>query len=202
MARQLTKRKLVERPGLLAAAAALGCNYSHLRRVVIGDRQSESLLARYHEFKKQPVNAAKKIAPSKTLLPPPIEFAAMENLAPCFFSTLSSLKLEVVIVRFAVNPIPTPYPEVAIAQEIERELQSIRAGYFDASIFPLGSHWHFFHVGRAHLGKAMQKIKDFLATRELLPITMLLHAETASELRQWYPGDTAALISAGPDTEE
>ncbi len=58
MARQKTKRKLVKRPGLFQAAELLGTNYSHLRRVVIGQRESKSLLARYRALKpaNQPTN--------------------------------------------------------------------------------------------------------------------------------------------------
>jgi hypothetical protein len=43
------KRKYSKHPGLVAAAAALGCSPSHLRRVIITkERNSVSLTARYH----------------------------------------------------------------------------------------------------------------------------------------------------------
>jgi hypothetical protein len=49
-----------------------------------------------------------------------------------------------------------------------------------------------------------QKINYFnrlLDARGLLPVTTLLHAESASALREWFPGNTAALIQADADTE-
>jgi len=52
MARQAKKRKLVKRPGLIAAANALGCTYSHLRRCLLGERQSVSLLQKYRQLKR------------------------------------------------------------------------------------------------------------------------------------------------------
>jgi hypothetical protein len=58
MAGQQAKRKLVKRPGLFRAAQELDCNYSHLRRVVIGQRESKSLLTRYRAWQdgqKKPV---------------------------------------------------------------------------------------------------------------------------------------------------
>lgn len=52
LACQLTKRRYVRRPGLVAAADALGCSISHLRRVVfIKDRVSKSLTARFRAWK-------------------------------------------------------------------------------------------------------------------------------------------------------
>ena len=50
---KLKRRSYVRRAGLLAAAKALGCNYSHLRRVVCGERTSRSLMNRYRAWKRQ-----------------------------------------------------------------------------------------------------------------------------------------------------
>jgi len=47
MAGQTAKRKYVRNDGLVAVAKKLGCTMSHLRRVVIGERESRSLMARY-----------------------------------------------------------------------------------------------------------------------------------------------------------
>jgi hypothetical protein len=52
MARQRRKRKLVFRPGLMEASHQLGVTYSHLRRVIIGERQGKSLLRRYAALNK------------------------------------------------------------------------------------------------------------------------------------------------------
>jgi hypothetical protein len=46
MAAKRQRRKYTTRPGLTEAAAALQCTYSHLRRVILGERPS-SLLAKY-----------------------------------------------------------------------------------------------------------------------------------------------------------
>jgi len=55
MARQKAKRKRksVLRPGWFSAARELGCTYSHLRRVLLGERESKSLLARYNALKRE-----------------------------------------------------------------------------------------------------------------------------------------------------
>jgi hypothetical protein len=41
------KRRYRTRPGAVVAALELGVTYSHLRRVLAGERQSRSLMARY-----------------------------------------------------------------------------------------------------------------------------------------------------------
>jgi hypothetical protein len=132
--------------------------------------------------------------------PVPIELAAAENLSPEFFLILSAIGLEILIVRFQAGNDSPIWKHNRIERELERELQSIQAGQFDSSYFPLGAHWHFFHVPRAELGKAMQRIKDSLAARGLLDISTILHAETAHELREWYPA-TAQLVNATADND-
>jgi hypothetical protein len=52
MARRRKKRIWIERPGMMAAAETLGCDYSHLRRCISGERQSRSLLRRYRQLKR------------------------------------------------------------------------------------------------------------------------------------------------------
>lgn len=66
MARQKPKRRsYVRRAGLLAAAKELGCDYSHLRRVVSGERTSRALANRYRSWKrsKQPQPPTPHIEP-------------------------------------------------------------------------------------------------------------------------------------------
>lgn len=54
MARQKAQRRAYKRrAGLLAAAKNLRCNYSHLRRVVCGERRSRALLNRLRTLKRQ-----------------------------------------------------------------------------------------------------------------------------------------------------
>ena len=52
MARQRTIKKQIRRPRYVEAAKALDCTLSHLRRVVIGERESRSLLKRYRAWRK------------------------------------------------------------------------------------------------------------------------------------------------------
>jgi hypothetical protein len=48
MARHVTRKQKIRRlPGVKAAARELGCDYSHLRRVVLGLRESRSLMRCY-----------------------------------------------------------------------------------------------------------------------------------------------------------
>ncbi|HUZ06464.1 MAG TPA: hypothetical protein VMV89_03155 [Candidatus Paceibacterota bacterium] len=187
--------------GISSDAIALNVGRVHLWQVLTGRRESKPLLARLADLKKQQAKTGIQIPAKKPLVPIPIELAAAENLAPFFFNTLAKLKLEVIIVRFDASKDSPIWKQVGIELELERELQSVQAGFFDSSYFPMGAQWHFFHVGRPALGKAMQAIKSALDARGLLPFTTLLHAESPGELREWYPGNTAAMISADADTE-
>ena len=219
MARQRAKRNLVKRPGLLEAAAALGCNYSHLRRVVIGARPSKSLMARYRALKSSLPNqtatrprgaeAARRASmatplPMKTNLPQksaqtaPDRCAAAENLTPVLFNILAKLGLDVLVVQFQAGPASPIWQHAGIEQVLHDELQAAQAGQYDSEVYVPGSRWFFFHVN--DLGKAMQTIKTCLAARGLLEITILLHAETAQDLRVYYPA-TAECISTKADTE-
>lgn len=64
MAAKSQRRIYRRRPDLGAASAALGCDYSHLRRVVIGERKTP-LLARYRAWKRQ-----QRAAKLQALFPP------------------------------------------------------------------------------------------------------------------------------------
>jgi len=142
-----------------------------------------------------------KSAQNKPSQPVPIELAAAENLAPFFFRTLSRLGLEIVVVRFDASK-DSPIFEhggAALAEKLEQDLQANQAGQFDSSYFTLGAHYHFFHVARADLGRAMQALKRYLEARGLLEITTLLHAESPTELREWFPGEMAELIEVSEE---
>lgn len=52
MARQ-AKRKMTPRPGWIQAARALGVTYSHLRRVLLGEREGKSLAERFLAWQRQ-----------------------------------------------------------------------------------------------------------------------------------------------------
>ena len=131
---------------------------------------------------------------------PPVEIAAADNLTPFFFNTLATLGLEILVVRVqAANDSPV-WEHAGIERELEKELQAIQAGQFDSSYFPPGSQWHFFHVAKDSLGKAMQCVKDALAARGLLEISTLYHAETFQEWRQWHP-PTAEVLDTDPEAD-
>jgi hypothetical protein len=62
MACQMTnKRKYRPRPGAVAAALQLDVTYSHLRRVLAGQRPSKSLMGRYAALMAERGKAAKTI---------------------------------------------------------------------------------------------------------------------------------------------
>jgi hypothetical protein len=137
-------------------------------------------------------------SPRKT--PPPIEIAAADNLSPEFFKTLSALGLEILVVRLEAAKDSPVCEHAGIERELERELQAIRAGQFDSSYFTLGAQWHFFHVATGDLGKAMACVKDALAGRGLLDISIIYHAETFQEWRQWHP-PTAEVLDTDPEAD-
>jgi hypothetical protein len=129
---------------------------------------------------------------TKKKMPFPIEWAAMENLTPAFFRILATLRLEVLVVRFQASGDSPIWEHNGIERDLEWDLQSVQAGQFDAGFYITGALYHFFHVN--DLAKAMRQLKASLAARGLLEITTLLHAETAHELRVWYP-PTAELVT-------
>ncbi len=131
---------------------------------------------------------------------PPIELAAAENLSPFFLNTLAALGLEVVIVRLQAGHEAPIHEHAEIWRDLESDLRAIQAGQFDSNFYTPGAQWHFFHVPRADLGRAIQKLKDALQFRELLPVAAILHVQSTSELQEWYPG-TAGLISIAEETE-
>lgn len=53
MARQAAKRKLIPRPGWIAAARDLSVTYSHLRRVLTGERAGKSLRTKFRAWQRQ-----------------------------------------------------------------------------------------------------------------------------------------------------
>jgi hypothetical protein len=189
--RALTKRKYQLPSDMVSAARKLNVSVSHLRRVVVyKERVSKSLFAKYQ---------ALQAASNKPAIPmPPDVLAARDNLTPYFFGILAKLGLNVLIVKFDAHLESPIWKHPGIEIVLDQELQTAQAGQYDSAVYILGSNWFFFHVN--DLGKAMQTIKACLAARSLLEITTLLHAETAQELRVWYPA-TAELINTQADTE-
>jgi hypothetical protein len=161
-------------------------------------------MARYLEFKKNGVVSASASGSKGAYLnsprrpTPDICQAAADNLTPEFFSVLNKLGLQVLIVRLDASKDSPVWENVGIESELEQELQAIHAGQFDSSFFTMGAQLHFFHV--ADLGKAMEQLKASLARRGLLAITTLMHAESAGDLRVYWP-PTAQLVETGDDNQ-
>jgi hypothetical protein len=53
MACQLANKKVKRRPNWVRAAADLGVTYSHLRRVLIGERTGKSLRKNFRDWQRQ-----------------------------------------------------------------------------------------------------------------------------------------------------
>lgn len=174
--------------GTAAAAAALGVTRVHLREVLLGRRKSPGLLARFEEWKN-----SNDATPVMIRLPLPDEIAAHDNLTEAFLKILSTLGLEVVIVRFDAAPGSEIYKHSNVAHDLEAELRAIEAGQLDSSYFPNGSQWHFYHVDRQKLGVAIKRLKDALVARSLLKISRIFHVEEAQSLMEWYPGSAGAI---------
>ena len=139
-----------------------------------------------------------KNPPSQPKIPMPTELAAADNLASGFFGVLYRLGIEVVIVRFQAAKDSPIWEYPGIERLLEQELQAVPAGQFDSEVYTPGSRWLFFHV--TDLGKSMQTLKRGLEARGLLETTTLLHAESAQELRVWYP-DSAELLNLEDEDE-
>lgn len=198
MACQTAKRKKYQsRKGLLKAAEILGVDYSHLRRVVIGQRPGKSLMKRYQDFKKGklPVQATEKpkYHNSPAPMPPSLSVAAAQNLSPEFFAVLTKLGLEVVIVRFDAGKDSPIWRHPQIEQALGAALNAAQCGHYDSTHYDTGVFYHFFHVNP--LATAMQTLKAAIEARGLLEITTIMHGESCEDLRIWYPA-TADHISA------
>jgi hypothetical protein len=182
--------------GISADAEALGVTREHLFLVLRGIRKSDPLRARYQALKqaqqKKRMKTTRKPNPPATISMP-IELAALQNLQPSFFKTLTTLGLDVVIVRFKAEKDSIVWRHDTIATDIGNEMAVLEAGHFDSSFFPLGAQWHFYQVDRAKLGAAIHRIKETLAERGLLEISGIYHAESAEILREWFPGSAAEI---------
>ncbi|HEV2329377.1 MAG TPA: hypothetical protein VGY56_11380 [Verrucomicrobiae bacterium] len=186
--------------GICADAEILGCTPEHLALVLRGKRKSEPLQARYQALKQSQQQERMKPSArtdSPATIPMPIELAALQNLQPSFFKTLTTLGFEVLIVRFEAGKDSAIWLHDcdSLAAEIGDALTGVKAGEFDSSFYPLGAQWHFYQVRHENLGPAVRQIKDCLAARGLLNLSQIFHAESAEILREYYPG-TAAECSA------
>ena len=205
MACQTAKRKKYEsRKGLLKAAESLGVTYSHLRRVLIGERPGKSLKKRYADLKKLGTDARAsqvkgRYANSPKRPAPSISLAAAENLLPAFITILDKLGMEVVIVAFTWEiKEPAVMGQLLCEKELEAALKAASAGYYDSTHYGPTSNggdvWHFFHTDKSKLATAMQILKEEVEARGLLARAQIWHVEDGNTLRVWYP-PTAETVS-------
>lgn len=185
MARQKPTRSNVRRPGLRAAAKDLAVNYSHLRRVVIGDRSSVSLMTRYRNWMNTAPKAGMNENPPNKSAGPTTRDAALENLRPELFAILDRLGLQVVLVLIQAELGSPVWAFPKIGKDLGAELQSAEAGHFDSDTFFPGEILLVFQSNR--LAKAMTTLKASLDARSLLSISTLLHVEAPGEIRVWFP---------------
>lgn len=194
MARQIaTRRQYLHRPGVNAAAEMLGCTYSHLRRVLAGERQSKSLLNRYNSLDPQSgdrtdenVESPVKHEPKQKRTPPHINFAAAQNFDPKFSEYLSRLKFDTVILRLEFRQDSPALAFPTLTDELDAALHAARAGQYDSSAWFQGSVQHYFYSQA--LGRAAQIIKDGIASRGLLDTAQIFVKEVNGTLTEWFPG--------------
>ena len=183
------RRTYRRRPGLKEAAAVLNVSFSHLRRVLDGERQSRSLVSRFKNLLCAPAASVSESARRPVLQVPP-EIAAAENLSPFYFATLARLGLQVVAVRVPIGPSCPASNFPNLGTDLEQELRAAGVGQFDSEFYTEGIRWLFYHV--SDLGKAIRTLKAGLESRGILPTATILHVETPSELRVWWPQKIAA----------
>lgn len=201
IARRLRGHRINE---ISADAVALGVTREHLQQVLRGKRQSDPLRARYLELKqsqkKERMSDPAKLSPGGRV-PMPIEFAALQNLQPSFFQTLTALGLEVVLVRIDTSK-NTPPGAIndKVVGELDRAIQPIAGGEFDSEFYPLHSQCLFFHLKKRKLGAAMRKLKDSLQALGLLEVSEIFHAESPEYLMTWHPATAEGIeISIEPE---
>ena len=130
----------------------------------------------------------------------PPEFASLQNLQSSFFQVLTTLGLEVILVRIDTSKNTPPGAIYDLQDDLENALRSIEAGQFDSDFYPLHSQCLFFHVEKAKLGAAMRGLKDTLHAHGLMDVSGIYHAESAESLLEWYPA-TAAVINTPEESE-
>ena len=203
MARQTTKkRKYRPRPGAVAAAARLGVTYSHLRRVLSGERHSHSLLVRYnsegrtvqgrptHMSNIQNPRFAQGAAPGADAPTGPIDPAAA-NTCIEWLDTVGK-------VGFTVVAVQAPYSaelwqNSGFEKALGNELAAANLGFYD-SMKPFNPLVFFFYVPSKFVVAALEIIKARLAAICLLPHVTIGYADPESKgyRRVMFPKDGKA----------
>lgn len=191
-------------PGICADAAALGVHRVSLYKVLAGERPGKSLTARYHALKvaqKNGVVAAmpRKHANSPKPPPPPLNYAAAENLSPALHAMLAAFGKDIVLVHFTCKDNPTLMERLLCEQELNAALVAAKAGYYDSTAYNAGSVLHFFHV--RNLGAAVRILKEQIGLRGLLDNAYVIHVESPDKQTVWWP-NTAAAIDASQEDDD
>jgi hypothetical protein len=125
----------------------------------------------------------------------PARNPALDNFSTERHAILSRLGLNCVVVVFDTSPSSLLWQQAdsKVEESLDAELLAAGAGQHDSSLHGDGRAWHFFCA--LHLGKATRLLKESIERRGLLSITQILHFESDSSLRVWYP-PTAELIES------
>ena len=197
MARQTANRRQYQRrPGLKEASAALGVNYSHLRRVLAGKRVSLSLVKRYQQLavQAQPSSSMSdnprfSTGPTETPNPSPhpAHFEpAWDNFSEAWLESVSKLGFMVVCIQFKLCPLG--YEQSEFITSLGAHFASAGLGHFDSSQWQ-GKILHFFYADAKRLIEALEFLKSKLGEQDLLPISGIGYMDISSRIwRQFYPG--------------
>lgn len=124
--------------------------------------------------------------------------AFLQNFSPAWFARAEKIGLEFLLVTFAA-PLGSPiYEHPEIERALGLELQAAGAGCYDSSLCRDGVQYHIFHVSR--LPVALNVLKQQLALRGLLPITRILHRDTANAWRCFVSPDERELAQLVEDS--
>jgi len=181
---------------LKEASAALGVNYSHLRRVLTGERASRSLIKRYRQLDRQTANPSAireqnpRIpigAPDTPSTPPahgPVDPADANYLDAWVQNVVGKLGFTVVVAQMQSCLQVSEHGE--IGEAIGAELSQAGLGHFDSTDWQPKTR-HFFYVDARQLAKALTFVKSSLAQRNLLAFACIAYRD-ADVWRTYYPG--------------
>lgn len=119
--------------------------------------------------------------------------AFTQNLDAKWFGWLSKLRLDILLVHF--NPPPSQCIEGDLPEKFGEALRRANAGGYDSAYCAAGQQFHIFHA--RGLARAAAVLKAELDANGLLPVTRLMHRETASAWRCFYsplPDEIARLV--------
>jgi len=175
-----------------ADSRALGINRSHLWRVLIGQRQSHSLLARYGALKQQKAKGMSETnprfsqgaAPEAAAAHDPVDPAAA-NLSLEWFDICGKIGFTVVAVQAPYSP--ELFKNSGFEKALGSELTEAGLGHLD-SIKWFNPIAFYFYLHTKNLAAGLQLIKSRLAAIGLLPQVKIGVADAESKtFRVYYP---------------